>query len=38
MFEITMFITTVRNRYLTRNVKVTWLVSMVLVHPIIAVV
>jgi hypothetical protein len=36
VFEIKMFISVLRNEYITENVKIAWIIGMVLVHPFVA--
>lgn len=38
VFEIAMFVSVIRNQYISGNAKAWWIVGMVLVHPIVAIV
>lgn len=37
VFEITMFISVIRNQHITSNTKILWIVAMLLIHPIVAI-
>jgi hypothetical protein len=36
-FEIAMFISVMRNEYITGNARILWVLGMLLIHPIVAI-
>jgi hypothetical protein len=38
VFEIAMFISVIRNKFITGNAKALWIVGMLLIHPLVAIV
>ncbi len=38
VFEVAMFVSVIRNKYIPENTRVLWIIGMLLIHPFIAIV